>query len=159
MKSLALVLLLPILAGCANINVTPPQQLDFEKARTYNLSQDKAWIRAVDWFSEAGVPIDSIDKSSGLIASKSLKIEGGEYLDCGKINSSGLLRSPNIMKSGFFSITLREGGPERTKININFYGEFQLVAQDSWDGRVVTSKGRCISTGVLENRFLTYMGS
>jgi len=148
-----------LLAGCASINVQPPVKYSIEKTKSYSISYEKIWIRAVDWFADHDVTIEKIEKSSGLLTAKYLIEANDEYLDCGNIEATGTLGSPVIDKYGSLNVTVRSIDDNTTKVNVNFFGEYKLEARDAWDGRRVTSKGRCVSTGKLEKSILAYIGS
>ncbi len=159
MKLLLSSIMVILLVGCASVNVQPPVEHSIDKSRTYSLSYEKTWIRAVDWFADHDVTIEKIEKSSGLLTAKYLIKANDEFLDCGDIKTTGTLGSPIIDKYGSLNVTVRELNNNSTKVNVNFFGEFKLKAKDAWDGRLVTTKGRCVSTGKLESSILTYIGN
>lgn len=159
MKLILSGLLIILLTGCANVNIQPPVKHSIEKSRSYQISYEKAWIRAVDWFADHDVTIEKIEKSSGLLTAKYLIEANDKYLDCGNIKATGTLGDPSIEKYGSLNVTVRETNNNTTKVNVNFFGEFKLKANDAWDGRLITTKGRCVSTGKLENSILSYIGS
>ena len=158
MKQVVFIILGILLTGCASVKIQPPAKHAIENSRTYSLSYEKTWIRAVDWFADHDVTIEKIEKSSGLLTAKYLIEANDEYLDCGEIKVSGTLGRPIIDQYGSLNLTVRDINSESTKVNVNFFGEFKLKASDAWDGRLVTSNGRCVSTGVLEKSILTYIG-
>lgn len=147
------------MTGCASIKITPPQSQELEKSNTYLMSYEKTWIKAVDWFADHNVTIEKIEKPSGLITAKYLITASDEHLDCGNINASGMLEKPHIEKYGSLNVTVREVNSEKSKVNVNFFGEFKLSGNDAWDGRLVIASGHCISTGSLEKSILSYIGS
>ena len=159
MKTVFLILIASTLTGCASVNVTPPQQHSFDTNREYSLPFEKAWVRAVDWFADHNEKKKKIEKSSGLLTAKYLIEANSRLLDCGDIQVSGTLGSNNIEKYGSLNVTVRERGDEKTRVNVNFFGEYKLQAKDAWDGRIVTNSGRCVSTGSLESSILNYIGS
>ncbi len=146
-----------LLAGCASITVQPPAKRPIEKSRIHSVSYERAWLRAVDWFADHNVTIEKIEKSSGLLTAKYLVEANDGYLDCGDISAIGTLGRPDVEKFGSLNVTIRETAEDSTKVNVNFFGEFQLRALDAWDGRLVTSKGRCASTGKLEKSIHSYI--
>lgn len=159
MKLLPSSIMVILLVGCASVNVQPPVEHSIDKSRSYSLPYEKTWIRAVDWFADHDVTIEKIEKSSGLLTAKYLIKANDEFLDCGDIKATGTLGGPVIDKYGSLNVTVREINNDSTKVNVNFFGEFELKANDAWDGRLVTTKGRCVSTGKLESSILTYIGS
>ncbi len=159
MKSILLGIVASFIVGCASVNVQPPVKQSIEKTKIYSISYEKAWIRAVDWFADHDVTIEKIEKSSGLLTAKYLIEADDGYLDCGNIKVTGTLGSPIIDKYGSLNVTVRSIDKNQTKVNVNFFGEYKLKANDAWDGSLVTSQGRCVSTGKLEKRILAYIGS
>ncbi|WP_321468064.1 hypothetical protein [Halarcobacter sp.] len=159
MKLLLSSIIAIILVGCASIKVQPPVKNTIEKSKNYSISYEKAWVRAVDWFADHNVTIEKIEKSSGLLTAKYLIEANDEFLDCGDIKATGTLGNPVIEKYGSLNVTIREKNENTTKVNVNFFGEFTLQANDAWDGHLVKTKGRCVSTGKLENNILTYIGN
>lgn len=157
MKILSIIVLVLITAGCASVSVTPPVVADFEKSRTYQLPFDSVWNRSVDWFADHNVIIDKIEKPSGLLTAKYLIKTDDKYLDCGEIDVSGTLNEPYIEKYGTLNVTVRSITDNETKINVNFFGEYKIRANDAWDGRLVTANGRCVSTGNLEKSIMSYI--
>lgn len=79
-------------------------------------------------------------------------------LDCGDIQVRGTIGDARINRSGSLNVTVREKTREQTMVNVNFFGEFELFAQDAWDGSQVTAQGECVSTGELERRILDFIG-
>ena len=114
------------------------------------MNYEKVWTRAVDWFADHNVTIEKIEKSSGLLTAKYLIETNDNYLDCGQIKATGVLGDPNIERYGSLNLTVRQVDENSTKVNVNFFGELKLAANDAWDGRLVTSNGKCVSTGNLE---------
>jgi hypothetical protein len=157
-KRVFVLLLLSVLIGCASIHVQPPLKHSFEKSRSYPLSYEKVWIRAVDWFADHNVTIEIIEKSSGLLTAKYLIEANVEYLDCGNIKAKGIVGDPIIDKYGSLNVTVRSIDQNTTKVNVNFFGEYKLTAHDWWDNSLVTTSGRCVSTGQLEKSILAYIG-
>lgn len=155
-KALSGFLILSVV-GCASIKVSPPVYQSFEKGRTYHLSYETVWTRAVDWFAGHNVTIDKIEKSSGLITAKYLIEVNQIYLDCGDIKVSGILGDPIVDKYGTLNVTVRSVSDQETKVNVNFFGEYKFQANDAWDGRLIINRGRCVSTGNLEKSILDYI--
>ena len=157
MKFAITVIVTIFLSACANIKISEPTKKDFENSRTYKKDFEATWIRAVDWFADHNVAIDKIEKSSGLLTAKYLISANDTYLDCGDIKATGVLGKPNIEKFGALNLTIREVDKNSSRVNVNFFGEFKLAASDAWDGRTITSSGRCVSTGALEQSVLRYI--
>ena len=151
MKYFIAIIFLFILPGCAVVNITPSVEKEFERNRSFNQNFEKSWAKAVDWFADNNVTIEKIEKPSGLLTAKYALSADNTFLDCGEIKTSGLLNDPVIDRYGILNVTVREKEENITKVNVNFFGEFTLIGADAWDGRLVTAKGKCSSTGKLEN--------
>ena len=158
MKKLVILILILSATGCASIKVTPPVEANLERSRTYKLSFEKIWTKAVDWYADHNVIIDKIEKPSGLLTAKYLIRLDDKSLNCGDIEVSGILGEPRIEKFGTINVTVRTVSDNETKVNVNFFGEYKLQANDAWDRRLVTASGRCLSTGNIENSILSYIG-
>lgn len=156
-KQLCVSTMLLLATGCASISVESPQSRDFERSRTYNMSFEKTWTRAVDWYADHNVTIEKIQKESGLLTAKYMLEADNQYLDCGNIKAQGVLGGPVISRAGSLNLTVRRAGDDANRVNVNFFGEFDLQARDAWDGRRVDYEGRCVSTGRLEQEILDYI--
>lgn len=156
-KHLAFSASLLLLVGCASVSIEPPKAREVERSRTYSMPFDATWTRAVDWYADHNVTIEKIQKESGLLTAKYMLGADNRYLDCGNIKTQGFLGDPLIARSGSLNLTVRRAGEERSLVNVNFFGGFDLKGNDSWDGRRVEYEGRCISTGQLEREILDYV--
>ena len=150
--------LLLFVAGCASVSVEPPQARDTERSRSYSLPFEQTWTRAVDWYADHNVTIEKIQKESGLLTAKYMLEADDKYLDCGSIRTQGFIGEPEISRSGSLNLTVRRIDEGSSRVNVNFFGEFDLKGNDAWDGRRVDHEGRCISTGLLERKILDYIG-
>lgn len=148
-----------VISGCANVQVEPPEQSNVERSRVYSMSYDKTWSRAVDWYADHNVTIEKIRKESGLLTAKYSLEASSDDLDCGEINATGFLKEPEIDRAGSLNLTVRRLEETRTKVKVNFFGEYELSGKDAWDGRTVTYSGNCRTTGEIEENILDYIGS
>lgn len=147
------------IAGCASIQVTPPEQRNFNNSATFPLPFDTMWLRSVDWFADHNVAIDKIEKSSGLLTAKYQIRDSSNFLDCGDIKLSGTMGKTTFKKYGTLNITVRPRSDDQAKVAVNFFGEFEIHAQDAGSGDRVSYDGPCISTGVVEKSILREIGS
>lgn len=164
------ILLSPLLISCA----APIGALtrDYSKnVRSYQteLSYESVWSKAIDYFSERGVSIQTVDKSSGLIASgnysfkNSVTVESsdGGFLDNDKwivcacpYLSTGVVVAPNVSNGAFNLRIKQENG--KTLININF------LPNEFYDN-LVSGLGtfrverQAFSTGVFEKKLAEYI--
>jgi hypothetical protein len=158
MKAFSILVLVLALQGCLSMNLAPPQQKEIERSRTYAMNFDKTWIRAVDWFADHNVHIEKIEKTSGLLTAKYLLETNDTYLDCGQIDVKGAVEKHTIKRLGSLNVIIRSTNETTTTVNVNFFGEFDLRVRDPWDGRMVNTEGRCVSTGELERKILDFVG-
>ena len=158
MRKIAILGTALVLTACANIKVTSPVQKEIARSKVYDLEYEQTWIRAVDWFADHNVQIEKIEKTSGLITAKYSIRDNDGFLDCGDIKVSGTLNGANVHKYGSLNVTVRNRGERSTRVNVNFFGEFELSANDAWDGRLVKTHGECVSNGRLEKSVLDYIG-
>ena len=87
MRPSAVCFLLTAMIGCVH---GPTTQLTPRAATDVNASFDRTWNAVIDVFAERNIPIATIDKSSGLIATTALGIEESkdttqEWADCGNL--------------------------------------------------------------------------
>lgn len=64
----SLVIFLLLIGGCAPLRLTG-EYPDTHFSKETDLSYEEVWERVIDYFAIAGIPISTIDKSSGLIVS------------------------------------------------------------------------------------------
>jgi len=135
------------LSGCA----TPPKTHQFDKARTFNKSFEKAWQNTIQFFTSNSIPIKTIEKSSGVIYAEKLNgsaEEADTFADCG-VPGIALVISTKISLNVF----LQKVGPNQSKATINTL--FTQVRE--FDRR--RHEVSCNSRGTLEQRLLTALSS
>ena len=139
-----------VLAGCA----TAPANFEVQKTRSYAEPKDAVWERAVEWFAARNMPIKTIEKDSGIIASERLygqigaQGQMGDWADCGK----GALEVPVRQKVDLNVFVRSVGTGSTATVNTNF-SETRRDINDAM--RDVD----CNSTGKLEADILLYMGT
>lgn len=138
------------LTACAS---TPPPVIErFDTSRTYSMSRDQAWERAVDWFASQNIPIKAIEKDSGIISGEAayLRTVQGEYAVC----DTPMLYTTNGATARL-NILIRGTGTEATaQVNNTIVGE----AIYSLSNPPVRQSVTCQSTGRLENSILNAIG-
>ena len=150
--------LLLVLQGCARLNFSPPKITEVKKSQVFDIEFGKAWTRAVDWFADHNVIIEKIERPSGLLTARYRVKVSDEQLDCGEFDVTGTLGAPVFKRLGSLNVTVREVKPGQSRVNVNFFGDYELIARDAWDGRSVVQTGRCYSTGKLEKEILKFIG-
>ena len=65
----------------------PPPPAEPRDATSVNASMGETWDAVIDLFATRNIPIRTIERASGIIATEGLKVEeedGAEWADCGK---------------------------------------------------------------------------
>jgi len=140
MKKIFIYLFLPILlVGC----ITTPPPRPITNTEIFQSSFGKVWGATVAAFAEKTLPIESIDKESGLITTKMVRTRRG--LEIAVIPATWALGNTRFTLNLF----AKPAGNQSTSIQINTHIEVNksgLLGTDGW--RVVPSKG------VLEQEIL-----
>jgi hypothetical protein len=140
------------LAGCSVRNATPYQMSDVRIPATF----DAAWQGTVAYFADARIPIATIDKSSGLIASREVALTKDQmikWLDCGdlggKSQAKNLAENWNLNAIVDFNVFLRpmaDSTAARVNLTVNAKSN-TLFAKNA--------KAECESSGVFEKTLVT----
>lgn len=147
MKSLALAASISFLSLTGCVTSPEPQQHIFDNSRSYDASMQDVWAEAVRFFGENNLPIDTIERDSGLIQTNDLSTSATEffsYADC----STG--PSPLAQEVGYInlSIVIRERFDGSTSAMVNT--RFSLYR--TFNGMSITFQ--CTSRGNLEKVIL-----
>lgn len=104
-----------ILLGCAPVYISQEEVDAIKKETVYPYGFDKVWSATVEALADMEVPIESIEKESGLITTDFIRISSK------RINQIGLLFRDDkymIPGSGGYSFSMRGG---RYKLNVFEY--------------------------------------
>ncbi|MFL5578725.1 MAG: hypothetical protein ACJ79S_22450, partial [Gemmatimonadaceae bacterium] len=106
----------PALA-CAPIQPPSTRSTPAAVQRTVRATPDAAWGAVVEFFSDAQIPIATIDKASGIIVSRRLDLTAEQrqrWMDCGRANGRPLVEvAANVMRgSADFNVFLRPTGSD-----------------------------------------------
>lgn len=152
--ALRLLCVLPVLSftGCAG---SPPKVVAFDPVAKYEADFDQVWEPVVEFFAVGNLPIDTIEKDSGLIVTSWMDAGSGgiehkeneHFCDCGKPGFMG----HKIWTRGKFSIHVKSAPQDGTELRVTC--TFQ---QNQLDGakEVVVN---CASTGNLEKQIHGYV--
>lgn len=146
MKTLIATLVVASLAGCSTYK--PPVDHHPVTSRTYALSYDQCWNGIVDWFAENSIPIKTIDKASGLIATEynlSNRIHG--TYDCG---TDGYDQTIGKEKLASFNVIVRKVGDS---VRVNVTTTFTTTISNVY-AKTPPEPLTCTSTGKLESMIL-----
>lgn len=170
-KLFYLLLLIPFLNSCITAEIGSLKRDYSKNVRSYqsDLPFEKVWSRAIDFFSERGIAIQTVDKSSGLIVSgnysftNSVTIESsdGGFFDNEKwivcacpFLPDGTVVAPNVANGDFNLRIKQEDG--KTIINVNLLPrEFYQSANTSF-GPVKVDR-QAFSTGVFEKKIAEFI--
>ncbi|MCL4510012.1 MAG: hypothetical protein M1470_02945 [Bacteroidetes bacterium] len=144
-RRLMLALLLgPVLAGCASVPV-PPAIQDTE---IINAPFDKVWSAIVGTLAEQSLPIQSIDKASGLVTTQFVVFANGilaqRAIDKVAVKPSSLLYTWSGGRY-MLSIFVTKSGENQTRVKITTHIE-------AFENNVTYSWMICYSNGTIENQ-------
>lgn len=140
-----LAMLCVVIGGCA----TAPTPRTVVNKFSYNASIDTVWTATVETFAEMNLPIDNIEKDSGLIATDWINFTGTgnkDYCDCGGLG----LAIENLRRGKFNVFVKQTGNAVDARVNVHY----QQTA--SLDNTPFTRD--CVSTGALEARINELIG-
>ncbi len=128
--------------GCA----TPPANYDFDPVAVIDADFDAVWSAAVEYFAVSGLPIDTIEKDSGLIVSSWMDAsepnsynEDTRFCDCGGEGIATILWSRG--KFNVFAKSATGGGTE-LRVTCTYQQRRELMEE--------FTTVNCASTGYLE---------
>ena len=139
MKNFIFIMGFVLVAGCA----TAPVRHDIQKSWTTPLDFDSVWSGVISVFADYGIPIQTLEKDSGIIISQTFGLPKDQTnIDCGE---PGL---EIVQGTGAkLTITIRSLESEGAQITIN--GQYQ---QRRYFDRK-TFYVQCFSRGILEQNF------
>jgi len=109
---------------------------------TINGDYDSIWSAVIETFAELQIPIDNMEKDSGLITTDWIDFTGQtneDYCDCGKLGI-------NIEESrtGKFNAFLKKTSGNSCELTMNcMFEQIYFFGENRW-------KRKCVSTGNLE---------
>lgn len=137
---LAMMVLCCVLAmtlGCA----TAPAPHTIKNAFHFTDGYDEVWAAVMESMAELSLPIQTLEKESGLIATDWISFEGLDACDCG---SAGIMTDSD--RQGKFNIFAKRNAAGGVDVKINTV--FQVRRSFDTTSRVIT----CYSTGLLESK-------
>lgn len=161
MKHYLLILGVILLASCKSY--VPPQNYNFSNEQEFNQTYDEVWTKIISLFSEYGVPIKTIDKASGLIATDyNLGAESlSSIMDCGTpAEDLNIYKFEN--QTANFNIQVVRLSDQKTKVKVKTFFKSLYVRYSSQNGRWVRTGSQwlnCNSTGAFENSIFNYISN
>lgn len=126
--------------GCTSMMPQSPQlNPDLQNVFIINANFDEAWTALIETFADLNLPINNMEKGSGLITTDWMATDK-TFCDCG---SSGLTTA-TIEIMGKFNVFLKESSESSCEMKVNC-----LYEKTIYYG-MGPKKYSCISTGKLE---------
>lgn len=140
---LAIVMLAGCMVGCFTMpKYIPPSHPTVANTFTLDASFETVWTAVIETFADLNIPIDNLEKASGLITTDWLSMK--EYGDCGAFQ--GGLAGPDPKRvpaeEGKFNVFVKSEG-EKVTMKINSIFRRQTASSTRFE---------CASTGLLEQR-------
>ncbi len=133
--------LLVLLGGC--VHLVPPQPAAPRPSTAVAASRDRVWDAVIEIFAEMNIPIRTIDRASGFLATEPLSVPprtGKELAACGTI--MGVAIPPD---RAIYNVLVRESGSvSSVKVTIAF-----TQGGSAMDPTIIN----CTSRGVWEAAF------
>ncbi|MBM4229278.1 MAG: hypothetical protein FJ184_00845 [Gammaproteobacteria bacterium] len=164
-NSILFTLTMLVLTGCTAAGVKDIEYAEFEKTRTINKGFDEVWGYILEWSAVNSFPIESTDKTDGVIkltgsgtVSRSFLLSGpGAAIDqqlvsCGKATGNiGLYKAKFTDLTVNATIILRDTKPT-TRVTVNMSGNVGVEVSNAY-GVVSESRSTCLSKGIFEKKF------
>jgi hypothetical protein len=161
MRHRLVVLLLPVvLATVACAHVVPPREAAPVADRYAHTPFDTAWHRAIVYFANEHVPIQTIDKSSGLLVSSRFQLPFSDlkaWGDCGTASTGGstIARLEAIHNypttSADFNVVMQPAGDSTSvRVSLAISGNVHVATGGLMDLQ-------CVSNGQFERGLFDYV--
>lgn len=158
MKAISLLALAFVLLGCPT--VIPPAEPPAPETYYIQAPFESVWPRVVGFFADSRVPIQTIDKSSGIIASSQFELPASrveQWIDCG-MSSDGVPTVKKLKDINNFPRVLADfnvfivPGRDSTGVRVNLGASATARAP----GGIVPVK--CVSSGAFERALVAHIG-
>jgi hypothetical protein len=117
MRPILCALVLAFTSGC--VTFKPPRTVPPDRTPTpVDASFDRSWDAVIDVFAERNIPISTIDRSSGLIATTPLSVgtDGLVWADCGTE-----MDAPLLPESGTYNVLVRgDSAASTVRVNVRW---------------------------------------
>ena len=156
MKKYLFLLLSLIMLSCATYKAPKYKAPDnFDKSRTYNKNFDEVWGKIIKYFAEKNIPIKTIEKASGIIATEySLNtLSNKDCLDCGEMGFGQSLSD----YTGNFNVFVEKINENQTKVTVSTFFNAMMETVILFARTPSYRKIDCNSTGILEKDLLYYI--
>lgn len=139
LRILSIGIICAIAAGCA----AAPKARVIQDAFPIEGEYDKVWAAVVETFAELQIPIDNMEKDSGLITTDWIDFSGQtneDYCDCGSLGIN-----TEVNRTGRFNVFVRKVSEKSCEMRVN-----TMYEQRFRFGNGPLYKRTCVSTGNLE---------
>ncbi len=146
-----------LLLASACARPIPPQHVAPAEAMVH-AAFEPTWTRAVAFFANNNVPVQTLEKASGLIASQSVDLSDTQrkaWIDCGKMSAfqAGILLA-NLQTHTTFNVFARPMG-DSTAIRVNLSVRAERMAIGS---TTRMESIECTSNGTFERGLMATLG-
>jgi hypothetical protein len=152
MKTLIVLTIALMMTACSSVGTKNVQQVEVKSSVVYTESFSKVWEDAIEWFAINNIPIDKMDKESGLLTSEYGLGANQDIINCGEPTGNiGLYTAKFDGTYANINVLIRQRD-SGTRATINVFGNAHVSLRNGY-GLVGESNTKCYSTGRLENRF------
>jgi hypothetical protein len=130
---------------------TAPKKFSFNPVVTIEADYDAIWAAVVEYFAIGNLPIDTIEKDSGLIVTSWMDAGAGMAEDKRLCDCGGAGLASVYWSRGKFSVFVKklDGGKADLRVTCTFQQKRKFM--DAWN------TVNCSSTGFLESRIHEYV--
>lgn len=152
-----LLLLLLTLPSCFAWHHTPPATREDHSREVVKLPYDVAWAAVVEWFANRNIPMEKMEKSSGMLSMQGEMAVGQDVVDAGEIDVSWSIGGVDVRRFATINVLMRPAGETRTTVAVNVFGRFAAYSKDFWWWSPQSLEGQAASTGKIEQSILSAM--
>lgn len=142
---LAVALVVVAGSGCMIPTYSPPGPAPERAARRVAAPFDRTWNAVIDMFAARNIPISTIDKSSGFIATQQLRTgkEAAPWADCGSDMGIGI-----VPTNATYNVLVRG---DSTASTVRVTVSWAVIVPPSTSPFAATPNYQCVTTGVWED--------
>jgi len=144
-----LVFTLVAVSGCANRLPT----FQFDKSRVVSASFDDAWARATGFFANGNIPVELMDKASGMITASDERVPVSAMSAIAACPDMALLINPRAGHMDY-NVSVQPIDEAQTRVTVSMM--FKMTYFDATSDYVTYD---CNSKGEVERRLLDAIGA
>lgn len=153
MKKIGLALLTMSLLSCGSMQKA--QEIPIEKTKQVSISFDSSWAKIIKFFASKNVPIKTIEKDSGLIATDQMPfgtVTNKSLFNCGEYKLMG--QAQEYQGKASFNVYAEKTDAKSTKITMNTTASYIFVNPVDATAR---NEMPCYSTGEIEKQLFDFV--